>query len=191
MMAATSEHCCSYMIDRYDRLVAVDRGWNQFAVQNHGGALAREQILRTSLWDYITGMENRLIYKRILDCVRKHQTEIRFPLRCDSPTLERHLEMRVERAEDDCCLFVSRLQRGVPRPRVAMFDSFIERTNDNVSICGWCMKIEVPSLGWYSAPEALAFLGLDGEGPLPHLFHTVCPTCYDRLARMLSEHAVA
>lgn len=188
MPGSASEHSCSYIINRGDCLVAVDNGWKEFALENDGGAALPNRILRSCLWDHISGMENRLIYKKVLDCVRGSSTPIRLTFRCDSPNEERRLEMFVGPMEEQCCIFKTSVLEHRPRPHVALLDSGTERTRQSVSICGWCMNLKVSRLDWIPLAPALGVLGLDPDGPLPHLLYTICPDCSQQIDRLLVEN---
>lgn len=177
---------CAYAVDGRDRIVAVDEAWTVFARQNEGGALTAGRVLRRSLWDYIRGIENRLIYKRIIDHVRGGGVPISFDLRCDSPTIERHLQMEVVPLPENGCLFRTHALRCDLREPVLLLSRRVERSARLLSVCGWCMNAEL-SGRWVELVEAVERLR-DAERPAwPSLAHTICPTCFERLDALLSS----
>ena len=191
MNIATPEHCCSYVIDRRDRLVAVDDGWKEFASDNHCADVFPERILRTCLWDYISGMANRLAYKKLLDCGRRTGEPIHLTMRCDSPSEERWLEVSLIPLEDQCCVFETTVLQHQSRPPINLLDPTVVRSSQSVEICSWCMNLNVSQLDWLPIRSALLTLDLDPDGPQPHLVYTMCPDCSEGVGRILMEHDYA
>ncbi len=177
---------CAYAVDAQDRIAAVDGGWRQFAMENDGEMLIADRVLRRSLWDYIRGIENRLIYKRVLDHVRQSGESVAFDLRCDSPTLERHLRMEVALLPENGCLFQTQLVRYEVREAVLLLSREAVRSLCSVAVCGWCMCVEV-SGHWLPLPDAVQRLA-DHHTPVwPNLAHTICPDCFARLDALLTS----
>lgn len=176
---------CAYAVDGHDRIVAVDDAWIQFAMDNDGESLVADRVLRRNLWDFVRGIENRLIYKRILDHVRLAGESISFEFRCDSPVMERHLRMEVTPLLENGCLFQTRPVRCEAREPVLLLSRVVQRSLCSVAICGWCMGVEVAGR-WSGLTEAADRLA--GDAPAwPSLAHTICPICFERLDGLLAS----
>lgn len=86
----------AYTLDRRDRIIAVNPGWDQFALDNEGRSACADQVVGGRLMDAITGDSVRMFMTAILMRVRvTGQTEA-VPYRCDSPTTKRRYVMVLE-----------------------------------------------------------------------------------------------
>ena len=177
---------CAYAVDGQDRIAAVDEAWRLFAQQNEGESLFAQHVLRRSLWDYIRGIENRLIYKRLLDHVRGGGEPVSFELRCDGPTMERKLQMEIVPLPENGCLFRTHMLQCNPRDPVPLLSRRVERSTASLPVCDWCMQAEV--LGhWVDLVEAVDRLREPEAQAWPLLTHTICPACFERLDTLLSS----
>lgn len=87
-----------YSLDACDRIVRVNDAWTRFALENDAPELAAQHVLRRSIWDFLDDPTTRQIYADLFSRVREGRTAS-FSLRCDSPTLRRHLTMIIRPAE--------------------------------------------------------------------------------------------
>lgn len=170
-----------YQIDASDRIAAVNEGWIEFARANSGDRLLPPAIVGHSLWDSISDPTTTQIYRAIVNRVRKGAGPAQFRFRCDSPAMRRLLEMRIKGGERGAVDFETSLIESQPRPVVALMDVQTPRSDALITICAWCMKIEVPGHVWLEIEAAAATMGLFESAALPHLSHGMCPDCYDAM----------
>lgn len=113
-MPASDELYCR--LDRRNRIVGVGGAWDRFALDNDGGAAVAARVLGTDLLVHVSGEPTRALLDGVLWHVRRAERPIVVPFRCDSPELERHMEMTVTPEPGEGLLFAYRLLRTVPLP---------------------------------------------------------------------------
>lgn len=172
----------SYQVDANDLIVFYTEGWNTFARENRGAKLAAGAALLQPLWQFISDEETRHLYRLILNRVRAGK-RVMIPVRCDSPTCRRHIELHIERFQS-LVTFESVMVHEEPRDYVSLLDTNRARAIDVVSICSWCKRVQVPGSGWHEAEEAIRLLGLSEALP-PQLVHLCCYECYRRIIECL------
>lgn len=116
-------------------------GWLAFAVENGSDGLQPERILGRSLWDFISGAENRQLYRHLFARAREMEAPISVPFRCDAPEFRRFMRLTIEPTKDGSLSLSTRLVREEERERVALLDASVSRGDDLVSMCSWCLRI--------------------------------------------------
>ena len=112
----------------------------------------------------------------LFDSARRQQSPLSVPLRCDAPELRRHLELTIVPEADGHLTIRSRTLQTKPRELVPLLDNQSERSNEFITMCSWCKKVEVEG-EWCEVEEAADRLGLLVE--VPHLTHGMCLPCRD------------
>lgn len=176
---------CIYEIDAHDRLVGLSGSWSDFAERNGGSHVQAEYVLHTSLWKHIAGLENRLLYSEILACVRAHRRKVRFTFRCDGPTTMRELQMDIALAAQHACRFTTVTLRESEQPYLALLDPASEKSDECLSVCNWCMRIQAHATVWCDLRAGMGRLGLLGLTRWPRVSFTICSDCLGRLAERL------
>ena len=118
----------------------------------------------------------RHLYQLLFASARRQQSPLSIPLRCDAPKLRRYVELTVGPEADGHLTIRSCTLRTEPRERVPLLDDQSERSNEFITICSWCKKVEVEG-EWCEVEEAVDRLGLLVE--VPHLTHGMCLACRD------------
>lgn len=85
-----------YEIDADDRIRRVDDGWLDFARRNDGPELVREKVLGRELWSFVEGRELRLLYRSLIDSVRRTRLGASVPFRCDAPEEARSMRLQID-----------------------------------------------------------------------------------------------
>ena len=170
-----------YIIDHNDDLIDTDAGWNQFAYENMGESVSRDQILDQPLWKFISGETTRHIYKNLLDHVRSGVT-IRFNFRCDSPDMKRYFKMVISPLPDGHVKFETFVAKP-SEPR----DPYYETPPQTPPIitCSWCKKITSGDDVWHEIQDAVKMLRIFETDP--PLSHGICIACYDTIFTGLSK----
>jgi hypothetical protein len=175
-----------YEIDRSDRIVWVCDDWDPFARQNGAPHLTAKEVLGQSIWDHVTGDENRYLYRQIHDAVRSGRS-VSFPLRCDSPDLRRLLDVTLTPRTDLRVHFETAVRSVEPREHVALLDVQAPRSEKPLRICAWCKRVQLPARQWVEVEEAVVALRLFEQDRLPILTHGICPPCAEAVQKAISE----
>lgn len=178
-----------YRVNSQDEITYVNEAWLQFAAHNHGLHLLLDDVLQRPLWDFITDLTTRQLYRDALRKARAGQS-IRFHFRCDAPDLRRLLEMRIAMADEGNVEFCTRLVDAEQRPPVTLLSPLAPRTDDPLKICGWCKKVTLEDGIWVEVEEAVEQLRLFDAVVLPLLSHGICEPCYRDMCETLEEEDV-
>ncbi len=159
-----------YTIDADDRIVDVGGGWSEFAGANDGHSLL-SGIVGTSLWDHISGVSVRHIYRGLLSRARLGR-RIRIPCRCDGPDVKRDIELTLDGLPGGHVRFSGQVLAERKRHTVMLPPSSLLRA------CSWCARvwIEEAWLELEDAVERLDALGWKG-GASPGFTHGICEDC--------------
>ncbi len=177
----------TYRIDGQDRFVDVDEDWLHFALENGARHLARrEAVLGRPLWDFVTGKETRHLYDLMLSKVRMGHT-LQIPFRCDSPGCRRFMEMRMSPEAQGGVRFTTWIVRLEHRAPVGLLEASEDRSDEFVTICSWCKKVQTAPGVWEEVEEAVRTLDLFASPKLPQLTHGMCPACQAFYLRQLAE----
>ena len=102
----------AYVIDRANRVVAVDDGWIAFAIGNDAPDLPG-RVLGANLWTFIANATVQDLYSALFQRIRATGREITIPFRCDSPSVRRFMKLTVGRGDGPPTLL------GCARPQSA------------------------------------------------------------------------
>lgn len=166
-----------YRIDADDRLVWVDRLWLAFASENGASELTEDFVLGRLLWDFIVGDETCQVYSSIHTRVRGSGQPVVIPFRCDSPTLKRHMRLTIAREEAGQLLYMSSLLRVEPQRELPALDRALPRSLNFLTMCSFCKRTLLESVGWLDVEDVSARLGLFEAPVVPELRYVVCPEC--------------
>ncbi|GFO58163.1 hypothetical protein GMST_04880 [Geomonas silvestris] len=168
-----------YTIDNQDQIAKVSTNWDSFetAAQDSGRFLSAG-IIGLPVWDFIDGAETSLLYKVIFNRIRKHNSSIVIPYRCDSPTVRRTLELHLSARLNGSIDFYSYLLQEECRDTVDLFDPSFDRSNEHIRVCSICKRVALSDHHWVEVEAAIAHLGLFTTVKMPQITHGLCPECY-------------
>jgi hypothetical protein len=173
-----------YSLDGSDRIVRVNDAWTRFALENDAPELAAEHVLHRPIWDFLDDSTTHQIYADLFARVRQGRTAS-FPVRCDSPTLRRHLKMIVTPAErnsvDVQCVVVA--AESTPIQRV--WDRRTIRSESLLHACAWCKRVDVGG-EWMEIDVALEPLRIFELERLPAVTHGICDACHHTMTVVTS-----
>ena len=169
-----------YLINKQDCIVDVSESWLAFATDN-APTLTVSSVLGKSLWDFVSNVQTRYLYKLMLKRVREHTEVIQVPFRCDSPDCRRFMELEISPQHNDYVRFLSKIIRTEPRPPVSILDSEVPRSDKKLCMCSWCKQIQVDARHWLEVEYAVAELRIFDDEAVPGLIHGICPDCEQRL----------
>ena len=165
-----------HSIDASDHIVWVSPDWLAFAHEN-GARLTTLGAAGTSLWMHISGTEVRHLYGILLQQVRHTGRNVHFPFRCDTPTMQRDMQMVIVPKSDGYVEFQSHVLHCRPVPYVVLLDAPVLRSDRLLRMCSWCRRVALTQEEWVEPQVAVARLDLFGVAPIPQITHSVCPSC--------------
>jgi hypothetical protein len=174
-----------YSLDERDRIVRVNEAWTRFALENDAPELAAKQVLRRSIWDFLGDSTTRQIYATLVSRVRQGRTAC-FSLRCDSPTLRRHLKMVVTPADRNYVDFRSVVVAVESRPIQRIWDRRTIRSGRLLRACAWCKKVDVGG-EWMDIEAALEPLRIFELDRLPAVTHGICEACHRTMEMIATQ----
>ncbi len=175
-----------YQVDADDRIVYVNDAWDAFAHQNDGAVVTAVRVVGRPVWDFISDLTTRAIYRQIFKRIRAGN-EMRFDYRCDSPSYRRAMEMQISRPNDDGhvefrSVTIAEEHRQLPPEARWLIPSGIESPMQRV--CGWCNRFDVAG-AWMEIEEALPQLRLMEHPNPPKVTHGICESCFEKMTTEL------
>jgi hypothetical protein len=158
----------AYTLDRDDIIVAVNDGWDSFALSNEGQGACACHVVGARLFDSISGDAARMFMTAILMRVRVAGASETVPYRCDSETMKRYYTMTltplqaggVEVTHD-----LDREERGAVSVRIRPAAS----GSPGILRCSICCRLKHQQ-GWVDPFDA-------AQDQSWRVVHTVCPDC--------------
>jgi hypothetical protein len=180
-MPTPAEGLCRYRTDRDGRLVFVDRGWCEFAMENGAPEFAiPERLYGRPLLSFISDSTTLHVYSLLMQRVATRGESVTVPFRCDAPELRRWLELRMAPHPDGIEFATRRLQEE-PRRAPLRFDRPGTRADLLVRMCSWCKDVELEPARWGPVEDAVRAFELFRDDDVPGITHGICPTCVDLL----------
>ncbi len=176
-MSGPTETSLVYRIDADDCLSYFNPAWSDSVRALGAEALAPAHLLGRSLWLLFEDRTVRDLYIAVTARARRGWPA-RFLYRCDTATRFRTYEMKIRRVEARGVEFCSTLRHQHERPPVIFLQAGLARDDQRrLTMCSWCHAIELPAAFWVPIEQAAEMSGFLATDRLPHLHHSVCPTC--------------
>lgn len=176
---------CVYELDADLRIISVDAGWTEFASANQAPELVPPPgPLGQSALSCVADPTSALLYGSLFQRVLQTGRAIAFPLRCDSPTLRRFLELRIAPRAPSGLRIETTLLRTEPRSPVTLLEQRHRAGGDPLRMCGWCKSVDVEGR-WCEVEDALVALRLFEHDLVPAVTHGICPSCSERMLQLL------
>jgi hypothetical protein len=170
-----------YVIDAEDKLIDLGKTWDDFALANDGEAVVSAEVVGRSLWDFIFDESTALLYKSLLTRLRATGNPIRFPFRCDSPDLRRHLVMTLSPLQNGNVEFRNSIVELEPREAKAFFQAAVAGAKEYFYMCSVCNKVRSrSSRDWKEVEDAFETHISSCEHPVQVLYK-VCRHCARRI----------
>ncbi len=170
-----------YTVDKSDRITSVNSTWNDFADKNDAKELTTDELIGTSIWDYIEGDETKHLYKHCFEKVRQLEKGIRIPSRCDSPEFRRFMNIEITPADEGDLEINCEIYHEEKRDQNIKFDRETIQDKNSLGMCSICNRVHITAGGWVEIEEALSKLNLLSEYWLPSIKPTVCEECTQQL----------
>lgn len=176
-MVASSNPTYQYRLDEADVIVWVDRWWLAFAKENGAAELDEPAVLGHSIWDFVTGEATQTLYRELHAYVRSTGNPIAVPFRCDSPLLQRYMQLTITRRGAGDLHYESTLLRAVPQRRLRLLDSDRDKSTACLTMCSCCKRSLLEPSGWLDLEHISLRLRLFDEQTVPEVRYTICPQC--------------
>ncbi len=170
-----------FLIDDQDRLIGVNREFVRFANENDWPT-SRADVLGTTLWEHVQGRQVAALNRMLVSAARSGGKEITLPMRCDSPTKKRLLDISLTPRVGGQVRLASRPRQIEPRPYQPLFVPASCKGPGEVDGCSWCSRF-APAGAWLEAEEAAALIGIFRGVPVPRIKYTICDRCGELLTR--------
>ena len=165
-----------YRVDAADAVVWVDSWWLAFARENGATELTEAAVLGRSLWDFVVGDETQRVYRELHARVRGSGKPAVVLFRCDSPSLQRHMRLKVTRDDEDL-LYESVLLRVEPQRYQSVLDVKQRRSDSFLTMCSVCKRALLETSGWLNVEEICLRLRLLERPRIPDVRYAICPDC--------------
>jgi len=179
-MTDQTNETVEYRIDANDVITDVGRAWTMFARRNGGESLIPETVLGRSLWRFVRGDETVRLYGAICEHVRHGNQPATFPFRCDSPTMNRYMEMTISPAGNGSLLFSSHLTLEERCRQRSAFVCGSRSAQVLLLRCSMCNRIQVRDR-WLDPTLAISTGGLFTQSPPFQVAYSICPDCDSRI----------
>ena len=177
-----------YCVDEHDVVANIDHWWLAFAKENNAAELSEAAVVGHSLWDFISDEPTRILYSEIHSHVRATGNPITVPFRCDSPTLQRYMQLTVSSVAGKQLLYTSSLIRAVSQRHLSLLDPSQKRSNEYLTMCSFCKRSFVEPTDWLELENIALKLRLYDKQTVPGVLYTVCPDC-ERMGYLKRGHA--
>ncbi|MCF6148752.1 MAG: hypothetical protein E3K37_08845 [Candidatus Kuenenia sp.] len=167
-----------YTIGYDDRFVYVSPSWSVFAKENGAPQLADNAVIGRLIFDFLTGIDCKELYRMIFKHCRESNRKLIFPFRCDSPNIKRFMELHIISDSQGKLHFEAQLLKVTPRKYNVLLAKCTHRSDRMIKICSWCKLVEISKDHWVDIDTALEQHGLFNESDIPKLTHGICPNCY-------------
>jgi hypothetical protein len=174
-----------YRLNDCDEIGYANDAYDAFAAANEGEHVSSAAVLRHSVWEFISDLSTRQLYRDLIRRVRAGRP-VRFQFRCDTPTCRRLMEMTVARGEGGAVEFRARVVSEEARPYQALLDPRAPRAGEMLRVCGWCKKVQTGE-EWLELEDAVGRLGLFERPAVPPITHGVCEPCYQKMMAVIEE----
>ncbi len=185
----------AYIVDSEYKINSIGHeGWNSFATTNGAPELTfEENIVGTSIFDFITGDKIKEFYKQIFsDLLSERKRSASVIINCDGPTVQRNIHLSISLLSmtntSPYYLFQAIGVSENMRPPIDFLDKKLVhkalaalKDVPILAICSFCNLVRYPvnsnekTGNWITGAEYYQKGGETGV----KLSHTICPHCYD------------
>lgn len=167
---------CSYELDHQLFIRHLGPGWDRFALENGAPELTSPHPLGRPLLMFLSDAATVHLYELLFKRVAYTRRPMTFPIRCDGAARRRFLHLTVAPGLSGGYSLSSVLVRSEPRRPILLFDTAVRRTDDAVTVCSWCQRVEAPGK-WLEVEEAISLMRLFERDDAPRVKAGVCEAC--------------
>ena len=173
----------SYTLDATDTIVAVGGKWNEFALQNDGPDIVSEKVIGKKLDQFVHGDETLMFVRTMIMSARVLKRPVVRPYRCDSPSVKRFMEMKVEPKDLGAVDVMHRELRSEPsKNTVRVAGAPMGAVGVFIKRCSICNQVHAKDV-WSELDDAIAAERLTlPESQALRVVYGVCPSCLSSMA---------
>lgn len=166
-------------VDTSHRLLWVGGEWDEFALQNAAPKAVANEVLSTSMLDYIAGEDTKALTRRLVETVLQTKQPLRIEYRCDSPAIARKFQLTIQPMKDDRALMVHDLQDAWHFSTPLQPWRFDPAAPD--AECSFCGDVQLAEgQGWTSCDEI-------GDRHPAAVTYCICPDCELRAGEVMDQ----
>jgi len=188
MLCKLQQPRSAYTIDASDRLIDVNAAFVA-SLPSGFDISTPEQLIGRSLWDFVPGVLPRQLWQVLLRRVRNIAAPVFIPMRTDSPSERRIIDVELHPLGNDEVRHVHQSIWWEPRPLVELLDPSRLRDGRSVARCAWCARIRVRLGTWVEIEEAVQTLGLASTATLPSIEDSACISCKQSILKTFPARA--
>jgi hypothetical protein len=166
-----------FRIDARDQLVFVNAAWVEFVFPDLQAQADPASFLGRSWWEFVERGQVRQLWSLLHQRVRAVAAPVFVPLRADTLTQRRLLDIEVQPQFEGGVQHVCEVVWTETRPPVALLDPSRPRDDRELRSCAWCRRVQVQVGRWEEIEDAQLLLGIEPTGTMPKLVTDTCATC--------------
>jgi hypothetical protein len=166
-----------FRIDARDQLVFVNAAWVEFVFPDLQAQADPASFLGRSWWEFVERGQVRQLWSLLHQRVRAVAAPVFVPLRADTLTQRRLLDIEVQPQFEGGVQHVCEVVWTETRPAVALLDPSRPRDDRELRSCAWCRRVQVQVGRWEEIEDAQLLLGIEPTGTMPKLVTDTCATC--------------
>jgi hypothetical protein len=174
-----------YRINSRDEIIFVNDIWDKFAVVNKSFSVIGSKILGRPIWEFMSDLTTHDIYLELVKKARSGEP-VQFKFRCDSPDIRRLLEMQITLVENEQIQFESRTIMAEMRSIQRFFSIDTPRSEQLISVCSWCNRLNSGKEFWREVEDAINILGIFEKDKLPNISYSTCGECCGPLIKQIN-----
>jgi hypothetical protein len=171
----------NYRIDKHDLITSVSDSWHDFYA--HESDDEPKLFVGVSIWNGIGGDGTVALYKELFGAVRKSQSMIRFPFRCDAPSAKRNFLMEIDPLEEGGLSISTQLIKETPLDVKHHFVRSLRGAPAMTFRCSICNDLKRDDR-WLDIEEAFQSGLMEFSSRCISVAYTVCPRCQTRVKKL-------
>lgn len=176
-----------YVVDTKDKVVSVNEAWDVFALSNNAPGLHSEWVIGRDWREFVQGDATRMYMEAMLSATRLLGKRVAQSYRCDSPQEKRYVQLTVELLADHHVRFRHHTTQVSAQKYVVNY--VVPKTpvvvSKKIKRCSMCNRIELQGV-WQETEQAVES-GLLKEGAEVPVFYGICPSCHNRVGRIVAR----
>lgn len=171
-----------YSVDRFDRIISVNREWVQVAYEYELEQLFTDRIIGQNLWRYLAKGVTQDLYRMVMERIRKTGEDVAFELRCDLPEKRRLYRLSMSLGDESSIIFRVDPVEFENRPEQEFFRSIVlGGKSELVNMCSWCCRFKGQDGSWLEVEDFVALTPGTMSSDSTRISHSMCGDCYHRL----------
>ncbi len=173
-----------FWVDEYDYLFQPTRGCLSIIAGD-----SRETDTQLQFKDLFGDNRTFVLFSTILAHVRKHNSSITFPYRCDSDTCTYHYQALISKSNEKYVVFASNLLDRDLRPNGVVWKKRFRSKSENRChhpVCSVCGRVEMDD-EWYEFQQLVDDKRWSAFGETMDCEHELCEFCENAVLQRVSD----